>query len=163
MTTLLVVGGADDSVVITGLADLGATYELRLLQPTGPHDLPAGGVDGHLVLADSIPDEVAREIAGWPAGRVHGLVLLAGSGTPTLPPYLPALAGWGVPTLVVAPADGERRAAGQLLSAGVPDAVFVVTEEGPAEPQATTVHWVASFLSIVDGLRDARSPEVIEQ
>lgn len=153
MTPLHVIAGPGAGEVVTGLALLGTTYDVRVSRAMDPADLP-GDVQGHVLIATSVPEGVAAAVTAWPAERIHGLVLLADSTEPGgLVAHLDAVAAWRAPTLVVAPAEGVLRQAGQLLSAGVPDAVFVVTEESASHPEATTVQWLGSFLSIVDGLR----------
>lgn len=153
MQTLHVIAGPGAGEPIGDLDLLRADYDVHVVRTAEPSDLPAG-VDGHLVVTASVPESVVAVIAGWAGERVHGLVVLTDSvESHGLTQHLPTLASWQAPTLVVAPAQGALRETGQLLSAGVPDAVFVVTEDAPAAPGTTTVEWLASFLSIVDGLR----------
>lgn len=153
MKSLHVIAGPGVGQVVAGLEVLQAAYDVHVTRASEVNDLPTG-VEGHLLLTTSVPARVLAAVTAWPAGHVQGLILLADSAeSEGLSAHLQSLAVWGLPTLVIAPAEGVFRETGQRLCAGVPDAVFVVTEGDAAEPDATTVQWMASFLSIVDGLR----------
>lgn len=152
-TRLSIIVGPETGEIVNDLDQLAETYELHLVRASSASELPAAAA-GHLLVTSSVPEPVVAEIAARSAESVHGLVLLTDTAeSDALAGHVGALAAWGAPTLVVAASTEPLRETGQRLSAGIPDAVFVVTEAGAPEPEATTVHWVASFLSIVDGLR----------